>query len=46
MTLSELQLSIYEVLTHKLLKFLEAFDTLSTGHLSITLIPPINWHIC
>ena len=40
MTISEQHLSIYEVLVHKLEQFIEALDTLHTGHLPINLISP------
>ena len=32
--------SIYEVLIHKLEKFIEALDILCTGHLPITMLSP------
>ena len=40
MTVSEQHLSVYEVLIHKLEKFIETLDILITGHLPITLISP------
>ena len=40
MTISELNLSIYEVLIHKLELLIEVFDILRTGHLPKTLISP------
>ena len=40
MTISEQQLSIYDVLIPKLEQFIEPLDIFSTGHLPITLISP------